>query len=153
MNMHFVKRKQMWLCLATLLGAVAFMGCIPKNRGDVCDRETSDSFKIGDHAFAMDSDSIVQIGSVRWRVNDHHFALCLLTSVQTNSPEMDSAIQCLDSIYGEHDGERDEIYGSHLYWKNGLKLRPFHSEFGGTLLMIYHQDYKYPKKKKQISTQ
>ena len=128
-----MRRKQMWLCLATVLGAAAFMGCTPKNRGDVCDRETSDSIKIGGHAFAMDSDSIVQIGDVRWRLNQYKGMQFLLTSVSIDSPKMKSVIQLIDSIYGEHETEDDLEF----YW-NGLKLRNLHSEREcGTVMSIY----------------
>ena len=131
--MHFMKKNKTWTYLVVLsLYIVTFLGCTPKNRGDVCDKEITDSIHIGNRAFAMSRDSIVQICDVRWRVNGHvGEPTFLVTTVQPDAPEMASVIQLIDSICGEHDEPEPLLF----CWGMGdLRLRRVHTEEGGTLI-------------------
>lgn len=124
-----------WQRLVAVFVLIAgFIGCTPKNNGNVCDRETADSIHIGDRAFAMDSDSIVQLCNVRWKVNSFRDGnVCLFTSTLVDSPEMKSVVQLIDSICGKHD----EVENLHFCW-NELKLRRCRSERnGGTMIILY----------------
>ena len=90
------------------------------------------------------SDSIIQIGDVRWRVNLMPNSIGLMTSVQPDDPKMNQVVKYLTSIYGKpYDGE-DEFSikwsssGDSLNKIGGtiVHLRRVHSEEGGTFLIF-----------------
>ena len=54
------------------------------------------------------SDSIIQIGNVRWRINLMSDNIVLMTSVQPDDPRMKQVVKYLNSIYGKpHEDEED----------------------------------------------
>ena len=91
------------------------------------------------------SDSIIQIGDVRWRINLMSDGIVLLTSVQPDDPKMKQVVKYLTGIYGKPYEEDDydikwsssdnpsDIFrpGSTL-----IHLRRVHSEEGGTILFF-----------------
>lgn len=91
------------------------------------------------------SDSIIQIGDVRWRINLMSDGIVLLTSVQPDDPKMQQVVKYLTGIYGKPYEEDDydikwsssdnpsDIFrpGSTL-----IHLRRVHSEEGGTILFF-----------------
>lgn len=91
------------------------------------------------------SDSIIQIGDVRWRINLMSDGIVLLTSVQPDNPKMKQVVKYLTGIYGKPYEEDDydikwsssdnpsDIFrpGSTL-----IHLRRVHSEEGGTILFF-----------------
>lgn len=118
------------LCLVSLLG------CKHKNSADVCDKTVTDSFRIRNHAFAIERDSTIQICGVQWRLNHCPPDLfVLITSVQPEAPEMATVIKFLDSIYGEHE----EVEPSHFCWQ-GITLRTFRTDEGGTCILIHNRE-------------
>ena len=91
------------------------------------------------------SDSIIQIGDVRWRINLMSDGIVLLTSVQPDDPKMKQVVKYLTGIYGKPYEEDDydikwsssdnpsDIFrpGSSL-----VHLRRVRSEEGGTILFF-----------------
>ena len=91
------------------------------------------------------SDSVIQIGDVRWRINLMSDGIVLLTSVQPDNPKMKQVVKYLTGIYGKPYEEDDydikwsssdnpsDIFrpGSTL-----IHLRRVHSEEGGTILFF-----------------
>ena len=137
--MHLKQVNKMWQCLVfTFVFIVSFIGCMPKNQGEVRGKETADSIHIGKCAFAMDSDSIVQLRNVQWRVDDARDGVfILLTSTPIDSPEIMSVVQLIDSICGKHD----EVEYKHFVW-DGLKLRRLYSERVVGSIMIINKRYE-----------
>ena len=93
------------------------------------------------------SDSILQIGDVRWRVNFNLPYIVLFTSVQPDDPKMKQVIKYLSGIYGKP--YQDDEDGYSVKWsstddsldvfKSGstlVHLRRVHSEEGGTFLLF-----------------
>ena len=91
------------------------------------------------------SDSIIQIGNVRWCINLMSDNIVLMTSVQPDDPKMKQVVKYLTGIYGKPYEEDDydikwsssdnpsDIFrpGSTL-----IHLRRVHSEEGGTILFF-----------------
>ena len=92
------------------------------------------------------SDSILQIGEVRWRVNLDLPKIVLFTSAQPDNPKMEQVVKYLNRIYGKpYDGEdtfsmKWSSSGDSLnIFKAGstfVHLRRVSSEEGGTFLMF-----------------
>ena len=93
------------------------------------------------------SDSIVQIGDVRWRVNLMPNSIALMTSVQPDDPKMKQVVKYLNSIYGKPYDEYED--GFSVKWSSSkdstnlfrpgstlVHLRRVHSEEGGTFLIF-----------------
>ena len=92
------------------------------------------------------SDSIVQIGDVRWRINLGKNIIALMTSVQPDDLKMKQVVKYLNSIYGKPYEEDDEYS---IKWSSSddslnvfrpgctlVHLRRVHSEEGGTFLFF-----------------
>ena len=93
------------------------------------------------------SDSIIQIGDVRWRINLEPNFIALMTSVQPDDPKMKQVVKYLNTIYGKpYDEDEDEYY---IKWSSSddslnvfgpgctlVHLRRVHSEEGGTFLFF-----------------
>lgn len=93
------------------------------------------------------SDSILQIGDVKWRINRMPNGIALMTSVQPDNPKMKKVIEYLKAIYGKpYDGGEDVLS---IKWSSSddslnifkpsstlVHLRRVNSEEGGTLLMF-----------------
>jgi hypothetical protein len=91
------------------------------------------------------SDSIIQIGDVRWRVNLMPDGIALMTSVQPDDPKIKQVVKYLNSIYGRPYDEYEDGYsikwsssGDTLNILNGtlVHLRRVHTEEGGTFLFF-----------------
>ena len=93
------------------------------------------------------SDSIIQIGDVRWRINLMSDGIVLLTSVQPDDPKMKQVVKYLTGIYGKP--YEDEEDGYDIKWSSSddsldifkpdctlVHLRRIHSEEGGTCLIF-----------------
>lgn len=92
------------------------------------------------------SDSIIQIGDVRWRVNLMPNSIALMTSVQPDNPKMKQVVKYLNSIYGKPYDEYEDGYS--IKWSSSndssdvfrgstlVHLRRVHSEEGGTFLIF-----------------
>ena len=93
------------------------------------------------------SDSILQIGDVRWRVNFDLPNIILCTSVQPDDPKMIQVVKYIDSIYGKP--YYDEEDGFSCKWSSSddsldifkpnstlVHLRRIHSKKGGTLIIL-----------------
>ena len=91
------------------------------------------------------SDSIIQIGDVRWRINLMSDGIVLLTSVQPDDPKMKQVVKYLTGIYGKPYEEDDYD----IKWSSSdnpsdiarpgstfVYLRRVHSEEGGTILFF-----------------
>ena len=92
------------------------------------------------------SDSILQIGEIRWRVNLDLPRIVLFTSVQPDNPKMEQVVKYLNRIYGKpYDGE--DAFS--MKWSSSgdslnifeagstlVHLRRVSSEEGGTILMF-----------------
>ena len=91
------------------------------------------------------SDSIIQIGDVRWRINLGKNIIALMTSVQPDDPKMKQVVKYLNSIYGKPYDEYEDGYkwsssdDSLDVFRPGctlVHLRRVHSEEGGTFLFF-----------------
>lgn len=93
------------------------------------------------------SDSIVQIGDVKWRINIMPNAIALMTSVQPDDPKMKQVVEYLNGIYGKPYQDDEDGYsikwsssGDYLdIFKPGstlVRLRRVHTEEGGTFLIF-----------------
>ena len=96
------------------------------------------------------SDSIIQIGDVRWRVNLMSGGIVLMTSVQPDDPKMKQVVKYLNRIYGKpYQDDEDEEDGYDIKWSSSddpvdifrpgstlVRLRRVHSEEGGTILFF-----------------
>ena len=93
------------------------------------------------------SDSIIQIGNVRWRINLMSDNIVLMTSVQPNDPKMKQVVKYLTDIYGKP--YEDEEDGYDIKWSSSddpldsfkpgstlVHLRRVYSEEGGTILFF-----------------
>jgi hypothetical protein len=91
------------------------------------------------------SDSIVQIGNVRWRINLMPNAIALMTSVQPDDPKMKQVVEYLNGIYGKPYEEYEDGYS--IKWSSSddsldvfsgtlVHLRRVHTEEGGTFLIF-----------------
>ena len=93
------------------------------------------------------SDSIIQIGDVRWRVNLMSGGIVLMTSVQPDDPKMKQVVKYLNRIYGKP--YEDEEDGYDIKWSSSddpvdifrpgstlVRLRRVHSDEGGTFLFF-----------------
>ena len=93
------------------------------------------------------SDSIIQIGNVRWRVNLKPNNIVLMTSVQPDNPKMKQVVKYLNSIYGKP--YEDEEDGYDIKWSSSddplnifrpgstlVHLRRVYLEEGGTFLFF-----------------
>lgn len=92
------------------------------------------------------SDSIIQIGDVRWGVNLMPDGIALMTSVQHDDPKMKYVVRYLNSIYGKPYQDDDD--GFSIKWSSSgdslnifsgslVHLRRVHTEEGGTFLFFY----------------
>ena len=92
------------------------------------------------------SDSIIQIGNVRWRINLMSDNIVLMTSVQPDDPKMIKVVKYLTVIYGKPYEEED---GYDIKWSSSdnpsdifrpgstlVHLRRVRSEEGGTILFF-----------------
>ena len=93
------------------------------------------------------SDSIIQIGNVRWRINLMSDNIVLMTSVQPDDPKMKQVLKYLTGIYGKpYENEED---GYDIKWSSSddpsdifrpgctlIHLRRVRSEKGGTYLFF-----------------
>ena len=91
------------------------------------------------------SDSIIQIGDVRWRVNLMPDGIALMTSVQPDDPKIKQVVKYLNSIYGRPYDEYEDGYS--IKWSSSgdtlnifsgtlVHLRRLHTEEGGTILFF-----------------
>ena len=93
------------------------------------------------------SDSIIQIGNVRWCINLMSDNIVLMTSVQLDEPKMKQVVKYLTGIYGKP--YEDEEDGYDIKWSSSdnpsdifrpgstlVHLRRVHSEEGGTILFF-----------------
>lgn len=93
------------------------------------------------------TDSILQIGDVRWRVNLMPDGIALMTSVQPDDPKMKQVVKYLNSLYGKP--YQDDEDGYSIKWSSSddsldifrpgstlVHLRRVHSEEGGTFLLF-----------------
>ena len=93
------------------------------------------------------SDSIIQIGNVRWCINLMSDNIVLMTSVQPDEPKMKQVIKYLTGIYGKP--YEDEEDGYDIKWSSSdnpsdifrhgstlVHLRRVRSEDGGTFLFF-----------------
>ena len=93
------------------------------------------------------SDSIIQIGNVRWRINLMSDNIVLMTSVQLDEPKMKQVVKYLTVIYGKP--YEDEEDGYDIKWSSSdnpsdifrpgstlVHLRRVRSEDGGTFLFF-----------------
>ena len=93
------------------------------------------------------SDSIVQIGNVRWRINLMPNVIALMTSVQPDDQKMKHVVEYLNSIYGKP--YQDDEDGYSIKWSSSgdsldifkpgstlVHLRRVHTEEGGTFLFF-----------------
>lgn len=93
------------------------------------------------------SDSIIQIGNVRWCINLMSDNIVLMTSVQPDEPKMKQVVKYLTGIYGKP--YEDEEDGYDIKWSSSdnpsdifrpgstlVHLRRVHSEEGGTILFF-----------------
>ena len=93
------------------------------------------------------SDSIIQIGNVRWCINLMSDNIVLMTSVQLDEPKMKQVVKYLTGIYGKP--YEDEEDGYDIKWSSSdnpsdifrpgstlVHLRRVRSEEGGTILFF-----------------
>lgn len=93
------------------------------------------------------SDSIIQIGNVRWCINLMSDNIVLMTSVQPDEPKMKQVVKYLTGIYGKP--YEDEEDGYDIKWSSSdnpsdifrsgitlVHLRRVRSEEGGTFLFF-----------------
>lgn len=91
------------------------------------------------------SDSIIQIGDVKWGVNLMPDGIALVTSVQPDDPRMIKVVKYLNSIYGKPYQDDDDGYS--IKWSSSVDtlnifsgtlvhLRRLHTEEGGTILFF-----------------
>ena len=93
------------------------------------------------------SDSVIQIGDVRWRVNLMPDGIALMTSVRPNEPKMKQVVNYLNSIYGKP--YQDDEDGYSIKWSSSgdsldifkprctlVHLRRVHTEDGGTFILF-----------------
>ena len=91
------------------------------------------------------SDSIIQIGDVKWGVNLMPDGIALVTSVQPDDPRMIKVVKYLNSIYEKPYQDDDDGYS--IKWSSSVDtlnifsgtlvhLRRLHTEEGGTILFF-----------------
>ena len=93
------------------------------------------------------SNSIIQIGNVRWCINLMSDGIVLMTSVQPDEPKMKQVVKYLTGIYGKP--YEDEEDGYDIKWSSSdnpsdifrpsstlVHLRRVRSEEGGTILFF-----------------
>ena len=91
------------------------------------------------------SGRVLTVGNVGFGINIHSGFLSLLSSTQADDPKMKEVLEYLSSIYGIPDEDEPDNY----WWRERadgdnlgrliVRMRPFHSEEGGTVL--FFEDY------------
>jgi hypothetical protein len=93
------------------------------------------------------SDSIVQIGNVRWRINLMPNAIALMTSVQPDDPKIKQVVEYMNGIYGKPYQNDEDGYS--IKWSSSgdsldifkpgstlVHLRRVHTEESETFLIF-----------------
>lgn len=93
------------------------------------------------------SDSVIQIGDVRWRINLMFDKIILMTSVLSDDPKMKQVVKYLTGIYGKPYEDNEDGYD--IKWSSSddptdifrpnstlVYLCRVHSEEGGTFLFF-----------------
>lgn len=86
--------------------------------------------------------AVLSIWEVEFRVNNDGDGIRLITSTQPDDPKMKQVIEYLNSIYGEPEKDEPDNYrwgvgGNEDYLVGKvIRLRPLHSEEGGSVLFI-----------------
>lgn len=92
--------------------------------------------------------NVMAIGEVKWGINVQSDGICLLTSIQPESPKMESVKRVLTRYYGEpyEECENDYKWSSDSYSDSEygflpcgtlVHLRRINTEEGGTALLFY----------------
>ena len=85
---------------------------------------------------------VLSIGEVEFGVNVHEKEIILISSTQVDDPKVKPIVNYLNGIFGEAWEDEPDNY----WWNNNgqckalgstIRLRPLHSEEGGTVIMIY----------------
>jgi hypothetical protein len=93
------------------------------------------------------SDSIIQIGNVKWRIKLMSNNIVLMSSVQPDNPKMKQVVKYLNSIYGKPYEDEEDDYD--IKWSSSddplnifrsgctlVHLRRVRSEGSGTSLIF-----------------
>lgn len=86
--------------------------------------------------------AVLSIGEVEFGVNIDGYGIRLITSTQPDNPKMKQVIDYLNGLFGEPKEDEPDCY----CWRAGanggctdgmvIRLRPLHSEEGGTVLFF-----------------
>ena len=86
--------------------------------------------------------AVLSIGEVDFGVNIDGYGIHLITSTQPDDPKMKQVIEYLNSVYGEPEEDEPDNYlwraRANEVYQDGMviRLRPLHSEDGGTVLFF-----------------
>lgn len=131
-NKRLVKVKRFRVLAIGLIIAVMFMVFIGFSSCDTNSRQGKGELVT----------AVLSIGEVDFGVNIDGDGIHLIASIQPDDPKMRHVIDYLNSIYGEPEEDDPDCY----CWRAGanggctdgmvIRLRPLHSEEGGTVLFF-----------------
>jgi hypothetical protein len=79
---------------------------------------------------------VLTIGEVAFGISLHDNGVRLISSTQVDDPKLKTIVKFLNRFYGISKEENPNYY----YWRNNgktIRLRPLHSEEGGTVILVY----------------
>ena len=88
-------------------------------------------------------DKVLTIGDVGFGINLHDASVVLISSTQVDDPKVKPIVKYLNSLYGVALEDEPDNYWWHTNCPNDsicyntIRLRPLHSEEGGTVIMFY----------------
>lgn len=85
---------------------------------------------------------LLTFGEATFVVNVNEDNITLISSTSVDDPNVIPIVNYLNDIYGEAQGDEPSNYwwstdGHNNMFGSTIRLRPLHSEYGGTVIMVY----------------
>ena len=83
-------------------------------------------------------DNVIAICKVGFGINIHDNGVLLISSTQVDDPKIKRVVKYLNTLYGTASEEEPDNYWwcKEDYNRNTIRLRPLHSEEGGTVILF-----------------
>lgn len=84
------------------------------------------------------NDNVITVCKVGFGINIHDYGVLLISSTQVDDPKIKMVIRYLNTLYGTASEDEPDNY----WWRkedyngNTIRLRPLHSEDGGTVILF-----------------
>ena len=83
-------------------------------------------------------DNVITVCKVGFGINIHDNGVLLISSTQVDDPKIKTVVKYLNTLYGTASEEESDNYWwcKEDYNGNTIRLRPLHSEEGGTVILF-----------------